>query len=49
MDTAEKVEIRHESPSVEQYLALRVEAGLSPMSVEGYDRASAFLLCSIPL
>ncbi|WP_342438106.1 GNAT family N-acetyltransferase [Paenibacillus sp. FSL L8-0436] len=35
MDAAEKVEIRHECPSAEQYLALRVEAGLSPMSIEG--------------
>ncbi|UQZ34523.1 GNAT family N-acetyltransferase [Paenibacillus sp. PK3_47] len=29
------IEIRHEPPAVEQYLALRLEAGLSPMSAEG--------------
>lgn len=28
-------EIRQELPSVEDYLALRQEAGLSPMSIEG--------------
>lgn len=31
----EHIEIRHEPPAVEDYLALRQEAGLSPMSAEG--------------
>ncbi|OMD92377.1 GNAT family N-acetyltransferase [Paenibacillus odorifer] len=35
METTSKLDIRHEQPSVEQYLALRKEAGLSEMSVEG--------------
>ncbi|CAH1055316.1 hypothetical protein [Paenibacillus pseudetheri] len=35
MGTTGKLDIRHECPSVEQYLALREEAGLSAMSVEG--------------
>lgn len=35
MQQAIPPDIRHELPSVEQYLALRQEAGLSPMSVEG--------------
>ncbi|KWX86490.1 GNAT family acetyltransferase [Paenibacillus riograndensis] len=33
----EKLELRHERPSVEQYLALRMEAGLSAMSAEGAE------------
>ncbi|WP_019913946.1 GNAT family N-acetyltransferase [Paenibacillus sp. HW567] len=33
----DKLEIRHEQPTIEQYLALRVEAGLSPMSAEGAE------------
>lgn len=37
MGTTEDLDIRHEQPSVEQYLALRMEAGLSPMSVEGAE------------
>ncbi len=32
-----KPEIRYVPPAVEQYLALRVEAGLSPMSAEGAE------------
>lgn len=35
MDKTLQPDIRHELPTVEQYLALRLEAGLSPMSVEG--------------
>lgn len=35
MEITDKLVIRHEQPSVEQYLALRSEAGLSAMSVEG--------------
>lgn len=35
MGTTGKLDIRHECPSVEQYLALRKEAGLSAMSEEG--------------
>lgn len=35
MGTTGKLDIRHECPSVEQYLALRKEAGLSAMSAEG--------------
>ena len=35
MDTISKLDIRHEHPSVEKYLALRSEAGLSEMSIEG--------------
>lgn len=31
----EKLIIRHEAPSIEQYLKLRRDAGLSAMSVEG--------------
>lgn len=37
MDMTVKPEIRHEPPSVEQYLALREEAGLSPMSAGGAE------------
>ncbi|MEC0170075.1 GNAT family N-acetyltransferase [Paenibacillus graminis] len=33
----DKLELRHERPSVEQYLALRMEAGLSAMSAEGAE------------
>ncbi|AIQ66654.1 GNAT family N-acetyltransferase [Paenibacillus graminis] len=33
----DKLEIRHERPSVEQYLALRMEAGLSAMSAGGAE------------
>ncbi|MBW4085293.1 GNAT family N-acetyltransferase [Paenibacillus sp. S150] len=33
----EKLDIRYERPSVEKYLALRMEAGLSPMSAEGAE------------
>ncbi|KWX71671.1 GNAT family acetyltransferase [Paenibacillus riograndensis] len=33
----EKLELRYERPSVEQYLALRMEAGLSAMSAEGAE------------
>ncbi|WP_081387864.1 MULTISPECIES: GNAT family N-acetyltransferase [Paenibacillus] len=44
METTSKLDIRHEQPSVEQYLALRKEAGLSEMSVEG---AAIGLPCSI--
>ncbi|MDF9847550.1 MULTISPECIES: GNAT family N-acetyltransferase [unclassified Paenibacillus] len=35
MNHISKPEVRHELPSVEQYLALRAEAGLSPMSAAG--------------
>lgn len=35
MNQISKPEVRHELPSVEQYLALRAEAGLSPMSLAG--------------
>ncbi len=35
METTGKLVIHHEQPTVEQYLALRSEAGLSAMSVEG--------------
>ncbi|WNS41816.1 GNAT family N-acetyltransferase [Paenibacillus sp. MMS20-IR301] len=35
MEQALQPEIRHQLPSVEQYLALRLEAGLSAMSAEG--------------
>lgn len=33
----DKLELRHERPSVEQYLALRMEAGLSAMSAGGAE------------
>ncbi|WP_339221851.1 GNAT family N-acetyltransferase [Paenibacillus sp. FSL H8-0332] len=35
MTNSAQPEIRQELPSVEDYLALRQEAGLSPMSIEG--------------
>lgn len=35
METTGKLVIHHEQPTVEQYLALRSEVGLSAMSVEG--------------
>lgn len=35
MTDSAQPEIRQELPSVEDYLALRQEAGLSPMSIEG--------------
>ncbi|MFE4712911.1 GNAT family N-acetyltransferase [Paenibacillus sp. NPDC056722] len=35
MEIQGKLVIRHAPPSVQQYLALRVQAGLSPMSEEG--------------
>ncbi|WP_238650775.1 GNAT family N-acetyltransferase [Paenibacillus piscarius] len=35
MNQTAQPEIRHEQPAVEDYLALRQEAGLSPMSAEG--------------
>lgn len=35
MTNSAQLEIRQELPSVEDYLALRQEAGLSPMSIEG--------------
>lgn len=35
MTNSVQPEIRQELPSVEDYLALRLEAGLSPMSIEG--------------
>lgn len=35
METSGKLVIRHEYPPVEQYLALRLEAGLSEMNKEG--------------
>lgn len=35
MTNSVQAEIRQELPSVEDYLALRQEAGLSPMSIEG--------------
>lgn len=38
-----KLIIRHEAPSIEQYLKLRCDAGLSAMSVEG---AAIGLPCS---
>ncbi|WP_151735668.1 GNAT family N-acetyltransferase ['Paenibacillus yunnanensis' Narsing Rao et al. 2020] len=37
METTSRLEIRHECPSVEQYLSLRREAGLSPMSAAGAE------------
>jgi ribosomal protein S18 acetylase RimI-like enzyme len=37
METTGKLIIRHETPSVEQYLMLRREAGLSAMSAEGAE------------
>jgi ribosomal protein S18 acetylase RimI-like enzyme len=35
MELSDKLVIRHAPPSVEQYLALRAEAGLGPFSAEG--------------
>jgi ribosomal protein S18 acetylase RimI-like enzyme len=35
METSGKLVVRHDKPSVEQYLALRKEVGLSEMSAEG--------------
>ncbi|WP_150275421.1 GNAT family N-acetyltransferase [Paenibacillus tepidiphilus] len=37
METTSRLEIRHECPSVEQYLQLRREAGLSAMSAAGAE------------
>lgn len=35
METTGNLVIRHDPPAVEQYLAMRLEAGLSPMNIEG--------------
>ncbi|WP_042199803.1 GNAT family N-acetyltransferase [Paenibacillus camerounensis] len=37
MNHNSKPELRHELPQAEQYLALRAEAGLSPMSIAGAE------------
>lgn len=49
MEFPETWSIRHEVPSVEDYLALRREAGLSPFSVEGASKGLPHSLFAVTL